>query len=102
MVKKQNSENYILLRKLIKGSIGIILNSSDFFNYSTAYSILIEDSDLDWILPIFNKHGWTGINACMAYITSRKPMDEYLTKEYEDAYNEIVSINPKIHLNNIG
>lgn len=85
------------LRELIKGSFGIAMNANDFFNYACADMVLIDSQDLEWVLPIYKKYSWRGIDACMAYIAKQMPIEPYITKEFKEAYSEIEKINPKVY-----
>lgn len=86
-----------LLKDLINGSFGIEMNANDFFNYACADMVLIDPADLEWVLPIYKKYGWSGIDACMAYIAKRMPIKPHVTKEFEEAYEEIKNINPEVY-----
>lgn len=85
------------LRGLINGSFGIAMNANDFFNYACADMVLIDAQDLEWVIPIYKKYSWKGIDACMAYIAKQMPIKPHITKEFEEAYAEIEKINPKVH-----
>lgn len=85
------------LRKLINGSFGIMMNANDFFAYACADAVTIDPKDLEWVMPIFQKYSWTGIDACMAYIVKHMPIKPHITKEFEEAYAEIVKLNPQVH-----
>lgn len=98
--KTANSTNTVLcddLRGLIKGSFGIAMNANDFFNYACADMVLIDAQDLEWVLPIYKKYSWKGVDACMAFIAKKMPIKPRITKEFEEAYAEIEKINPKVH-----
>ena len=85
------------LISIIKGSFGIAMNANDFFDYACAESVTIDAKDLEWVLPIYKKYSWRGIDACMAYIAKRMPIKPHITKEFEEAYEEIKKMNPKVH-----
>ncbi len=85
------------LIKIVKGSFGIAMNANDFFNYACADMVCIDPQDLVWVIPIFRKYDWSGINACMAYIAKCMPIQPHITKEFEEAYAEIKEMNPKVH-----
>ena len=85
------------LRGLVNGSFGIAVNANDFFNYACADIVIIDALDLEWVLPIFAKYKWKGIDACMAYIAKQMPIKTRITKEFEEAYAEIEKINPTVH-----
>lgn len=85
------------LRGLIMGSVGIAMNANDLFKYASADMVLIDAQDLEWVLPIYKKYSWKGVDACMAYIAKQMPTRYPLTKDFEEAYAEIEKINPKVH-----
>jgi len=91
------SELHDDLISLVKGSFGIQMNASDFFNYACADSVLIDSMDLKWVIPIYKKYSWTGIDACMAYIAKQMPIEPHVTKEFKEAYAEIEKIKPEVH-----
>lgn len=93
----EQSEDKDDLRKLIDGSFGIAANANDFFNFACAQMVLIYSEDLDWVIPIFKKYSWKGLDACMAYIAKQMPLKSHITKEFEEAYAEIEKLNPKVH-----
>lgn len=97
---ESNNANVLLcddLRGLIKGSFGIAMNANDFFNYACADMVLIDAQDLEWVLPIYKKYSWKGVDACMAFIAKQMPIKPHITKEFEEAYAEIEKINPKVN-----
>jgi hypothetical protein len=85
------------LRGLINGSFGIAMNANDFFNYACADMVFINANDLEWVLPIYKKYSWAGVDACIAYIAKHMPIKPHITKEFEEAYAEIEKINPKVY-----
>lgn len=68
-----------------------------FFNYACADTVLIDVQDLKWVIPIYENHGWVGIDACMAYIAKQVPIKPHITKEFKAAYSEIEKMNPKVY-----
>ena len=70
---------------------------NDFFNIACSDMVLVYSEDLDWVLPIFKKYSWSGLDACMAYIAKQMPLNVYIKKEFEEAYAEIEKLNPKVH-----
>ena len=93
MAHKQMEKN---LRDLIKGSFGIALNANDFFAYACADMVILDERDLVWVLPIFQKYSWTGIYACMAYIAKQMPIKPYITEKFESVYKELELLNPEV------
>lgn len=87
---------YDELIALLNGSFGIACNANDFFDYACADSVLIDALDLKWVLPIYKKYPRAGLNACMSYIAKQKPINPYITKEFEEAYAEIETLNPDV------
>ena len=85
------------LRAILKGSFGIAMNANDFFDYACADVVLIDARDLEWVIPIYKKYSWKGIDACMSYIAKQMPIKPHITKEFEEAYAEIEKLNPKVH-----
>jgi len=85
------------LSELVNGSFGIAINANDFFNYACGDMVIIDALDLKWVLPIFAKYKWKGIDACMSYIAKQMPIKPHITKEFEEAYAEIEKINPTVH-----
>ena len=83
--EQNNNANMLLcddLLGLIKGSFGIAMNANDFFHYACADMVIIDSKDLEWVLPIFKKYSWKGIDACMAYIAKQMPMEPCITKTF--------------------
>lgn len=90
------------LHGLIKGSFGIAMNANDFFNYASPDMVLIDAQDLEWVLPIYKKYSWKGVDACMAYIAKKMPIKPHITKEFEEAYAEIKKMKPEVHSGRYG
>lgn len=88
---------YDNLVKLIQNSFGIALNANDFFNVACTNMILLDADDLVWVMPIFDKYGFTGIKACMAYIAQQMPIEPHITDEFKKAYAELELLNPEVH-----
>lgn len=86
-----------LVNMISLGSFGICFNANDFFNYACADTVIIDGNDLEWVIPIFIKYKWDGINACMAYIAKKYPLEEHITEKFQNAHNEIQKLNPNVH-----
>lgn len=86
-----------LLKSLLIDSFGIAINCNDFFNYACADMIMLDYGDLEWVLPIYEKHGQPGLNACMSHIAKTLPIEPWRTPEFNQALEEIKKINPYIH-----
>lgn len=85
-----------LIRDLVESSFGITLNANDFFWYSTAAALTVDNADLWWVLPIFDKYGNEGVHACMAYIAERMPLEPYQTEGFKKAYAELDEAKPEV------
>lgn len=84
------------IRDILELSFGITLNANDFFWYSTAAALTIDNLDLHWIIPIYDKYGNEGLNACMAYIAETMPLEYYQTENFKKAYAELEEIRPAV------
>lgn len=85
------------LRKLINISTGIAINANDFFSVASADTVIINAKDLEWVIPIFKKYGWKGIEACISYIAKQMPIKDHMTKVFNEAYEDIKKNNPKVY-----
>lgn len=98
-MKNENIEhtfcNNLLL--LLKGSFGIACNANDFFNYASTDMVIIDPKYFEWVLLIFKKYKWDGLNACMVFISKRQPIQSIITENYNNAFTEIEKLNPKIY-----
>jgi len=89
----ENSEGFW---QLISGNFGFALNANDFFSYSTADMVLLDDQDLPWALPIIEKYGFEGEKAVMSYIAKTRPIKPHINEDFEAALKEIQRINPTV------
>jgi hypothetical protein len=69
--------------------VGVIINLNNFFAVNHCYQIVINSTDLEWVLPIYRQYGQDGINACCAYLEEKEPLNQYLTPSYINAINQI-------------
>lgn len=84
------------IRDILELSFGITLNANDFFWLATAAALTIDNLDLHWIIPIYDKYGDEGLNACMAYIAEMLPLEYYQTENFKKAYAELEEIRPAV------
>lgn len=87
------------LLKLVKSSasFGIAINANDFFGYACTDMLIIDGQDLKWVMPMYQKYGYAGIDACMAYIAKEMPIKPRITAVFKKAYREIKRINPEVY-----
>lgn len=75
----------------------VTLNANDFFNYACADAVTIDMWDLEeWVLPIVQEHGLSGIHACMAFIRKEMPIKPWQTEKFKAAYREIELLDPEV------
>lgn len=84
------------ITKLLAGSFGIACNANDMFAYASADMVIIDPEDLSWVLPIFEKYSWQGLQACMSHIAGMEVIEPLRTESYKKALGEIKSLNPEV------
>lgn len=73
------------------------LNANDFFSYSCADSVSIDESDFDWVIQHIQKWGQSGLNSAMAYISNQLPINPHINEKFEKALSELVERNQKVN-----
>lgn len=81
------------LKTILSFTNEIELNANDFFDYATACSVFVDIYDLIKYNDVIKKYGNSGIHAIMAHQEKAKPIKEYLTKDYLNAFNELIKID---------
>jgi hypothetical protein len=97
---ESNNTNVLLCDELLavlNGSFGVAINLSDFFNYACADMMLIDTKDLYWVLPMYKKYGWDGVDAAVSFIAKQMPIKPRINDKFKEAYAEIEKINPEVH-----
>lgn len=86
-----------ILKLLEECSFGIALNANDFFSYASADMVLLDVQDLVWVIPMYKRYNLCGLNACMAYIAKRMPIEPHISYQFKVAYVELEKLNPEVH-----
>jgi hypothetical protein len=96
MEDKEKESLLIGYQTLLNHSFCTIMNANDFFAPATACELYLDNCDLEWAMPIIQKYpDYAGIHAVMSYIAKQKPMNNWRTPQFEQAYKEIEELNPK-------
>jgi hypothetical protein len=84
-------------KKILENTLTFTVSCNDFFNYASADIIEIDTLNLEWIIPIVEKFGDDGMDACISYIRKQKPIPHFLTEKFNNAYKSIEKLEPKIY-----
>ncbi len=83
-------------KRLLDRSFSLNMNANDFFGFACADAVEVDPLDLDWIIPVVEKYGNDGLNACLCYIRQQLCLENYHTKEMFEALFYISQLNPKV------
>lgn len=84
-----------VLLQLVGKSHLIMLNANDFFARGEANHVNLDPEDLKWAMPVLLKYPKSGINALMAYIQRKNPLDKFMDEEYSKALQAFKDRNPE-------
>jgi hypothetical protein len=74
-----------------------MFNGNDFFAYACAWAVEVNDYDFPWMIEHVMKHGKDGMNACLAYIQNKEPIQPYLNDKFMEAIIELVERKQVVH-----
>ena len=66
--------------------------ANDYFSWGSQ-CVSIANGDFEWVVDHIEKYGQDGLDACLAYIQNQKPLEKFLTDNFNIAINELVSRN---------
>ena len=95
-VSLQNTVFMSKLQELINDSFAVVFNANDFFCVASSYPFYVDSEDISWILPIYERYGIDGLNACMSHIQKQDPLKPYMNDKFLLARKEIEETNPNV------
>lgn len=84
------------LAMIIGGAFTLDMNANDLFAYACSHSVTIDSSNVKWMIPIIQKYGSSGLDACVAYVANMEPIDPWKNKDYILAIDAIKKLSPVI------
>lgn len=81
-------------------SSSIQINCSDIFIKGSDYTITVPSEDIDWMITVIEKYGEDGLNAAVAYLINKNPLDIIQTDNFIKAIEFLKNIDPKITMDN--
>jgi hypothetical protein len=82
---------------MLNNMFSAMFNGNDFFAYACAWAVEVNDYDFPWMIEHVMKHGKDGMNACLAYIQNKEPIQPYLTDKFMEAIIELVERKQEVH-----
>ena len=83
----------LFLKNMFSGDF----NANDFFNYSSSHTVVIDESDFEWVLEHIQKWGQSGMNSAIAYIFNQTPIIPCITEKFNKALSELIERNQKVN-----
>jgi hypothetical protein len=82
---------------ILRGAFSIEMNANDFYHYASACSTSVSVDDIWWMIPMVQKYGNAGIDACVAYVQNFAPIQPHQNDRFLKAISELQERNQEVY-----